>query len=122
MRIVLVWGHHAGIRSRTLCVTGKLSATEPWPWPGNRFLLLDPSHSVPFALDFSVCGFKVHERTRCTCTFWCILECSGMFSRVLACLLILSGNWEIYNFFKTGSPIAQADIQLRMCLIPTLNS
>lgn len=35
MGIVLIWCHHAGIRSRTLCVTGKLSATEPRPWPGN---------------------------------------------------------------------------------------
>lgn len=27
----------------------KLSAAEPWPWPGNQLLVLD---SVLFALDF----------------------------------------------------------------------
>lgn len=33
----------------------RLSATEPWPWPGSRFLVLEPSDPVLFALDFSVC-------------------------------------------------------------------
>lgn len=38
----LVLSCHAGIEPRTLCTISKLAVTEPQPWPGNRFLVLDP--------------------------------------------------------------------------------
>lgn len=51
----LVLPCHAGIEPRTLYAVGKLTVTEPQPWPGSQFLALDPSDSFLFALDFSGC-------------------------------------------------------------------